>query len=228
MISGKAFKSQYPTKKFYKLTTETENHNGFKFKDGLNTDIHPINTNNCSEGGLYFTDENNISRWMWYGNKIMKWIREVEILNDSLIFVENDKYKTDKFILKQKKYLYEDEEICNSAVQQNGNSLKYVKNQTEELCKIAVQQNGNSLKYVENQTEEICKLAVQNNCYAIKHMKYQTEEICKLAVQQNGNSLKFIKNQTEEICKLAAQQNKKSCKYISNLMMRHNVRMNIE
>jgi hypothetical protein len=51
------------------------------------------------------------------------------------------------------------EEICKLAVQQNGDALRYVKNQTEEICKLAVQQNGDALKYVKNQTEEICELA---------------------------------------------------------------------
>ena len=32
---------------------------------------------------------------------------------------------------------------------------------TGEICKLAVQQNGNALKYVKEQTDEICKLSVQ-------------------------------------------------------------------
>jgi len=43
------------------------------------------------------------------------------------------------------------------AVQENSESLKYVRNQTDEICKLAVQENSESLKYVRNQTDEICK-----------------------------------------------------------------------
>ena len=97
------------------------------------------------------------------------------------------------------------DELCKLAVQQNGDSLRYVDHQTEEICKLAVRQNGYSLRYVKNQTEEICKLAVQQNGYSLENVKDQTDEICKLAVQQNGYSLAYVDHQTEEICKLAAQ-----------------------
>ncbi len=46
----KSFKSLYPTLKFYKLTTNNGNHNGYQFKDGLNVDTNPINTNKCGSG----------------------------------------------------------------------------------------------------------------------------------------------------------------------------------
>ena len=36
-----------------------------------------------------------------------------------------------------------------------------MKEQTEEICKSAIQQNGIALMYVENQTDETCELAVQ-------------------------------------------------------------------
>ena len=37
------------------------------------------------------------------------------------------------------------------AVQYNGYSLKYIKDQTEEICKSALKQNGMALKYVKEQ-----------------------------------------------------------------------------
>ena len=100
------------------------------------------------------------------------------------------------------------EEICKSAVQQNGLSLKDVKiEQTEELCKLAVQKYGCALEYVKNQTEEICKLAVQEDGEALEFVEEQTEEICKLAIEQDSSSLQYIKDQTEEICKYAIDKN---------------------
>jgi hypothetical protein len=38
MITGIQFNEQYKDYKFVKLTTETENHNNFQFKTGLNID----------------------------------------------------------------------------------------------------------------------------------------------------------------------------------------------
>ncbi len=174
MISGKEFKAQHPTKKFYKLTNETENHNGFQFQDGLNTDTYPINTNKCSQGGLYFTNEKKIYKWISYNNKTMKYIREVEILDDSEIYIEDDKYKTDKFVLKSRKIIFEDDEICKLIVKEYRFSLQHVKNQTEKICKLSVQKNGLELEYVKDQTDEICKLAEQENFYALKYKKNPT------------------------------------------------------
>jgi len=37
-LTGIEFKQLYPNTLFYKLTNETENHNGFQFKTGLNID----------------------------------------------------------------------------------------------------------------------------------------------------------------------------------------------
>jgi hypothetical protein len=106
------------------------------------------------------------------------------------------------------------EEICKLAVQQNGNALAYVKNQTDEICKLAVKQDAYAFRYVKEQTDEICKLAVQQKPYALEYVKNQTKEICKLAVQQNGSALYYVKNQTEEICKLAVKLNCYTLEYV--------------
>jgi hypothetical protein len=108
------------------------------------------------------------------------------------------------------------DELYKLAVQRNGFSLQYVKEQTEEICKLAVRQYGFSLRHVKDQTEELCKLAVRQNGYALRDVKIQTEEICKLAVQQYGCALKFVKDQTEEICKLAVRQNGFSLQYVKD------------
>ena len=80
----------------------------------------------------------------------------------------------------------------------------------EELCKLAVQQNGSSLEYVKEQTDEICKLAVQQSGSSLKYVKPElmNEEICKLAVRQNGNALHYVKPElmNDEICKLAVKK----------------------
>ena len=109
-----------------------------------------------------------------------------------MVYVEDNKFKTNKFTLKER-ILLEDFPSWNNL----------------EFCKLAVQQNGYALKYVNGQTEEICKLAVQQKGYALCYVKERTDEICKLAVQQNGLALHYVKEQTEEICKLAVQQNGK-------------------
>lgn len=59
------------------------------------------------------------------------------------------------------------ENLCKHAVQINCEMLEYVKErfQTEELCKLAIQQNCDTIKYVKNPSEEIKQFATQQKLY---------------------------------------------------------------
>jgi hypothetical protein len=201
---------------YVKLTTENCIHNGYQYKEGLNCLNGEFNNEKiCGSSGLYFCRKEDIGKWIDYGYKIMYYIWDVELCEDSKIVDMGDKLKTDKFILKNKRTIWDTFEIFKLAVQYDGLSLRFVKPEliTDELCKLAVQQNGSALRYVkpELMTEEICKLAVQQDGNALCHVKPElmTEEICKLAVQQDCCALKFVTEEfmTGEICKLAVQQN---------------------
>jgi len=221
-ISGGEFNLLYPNIQLYKLTNEDENHNNFQFTDGFNIDYIPFDpTGSCHSGGLYFTEYDKIGMWIYYNKQKMKYIRKVEIINDSKVYVEDNKFKADKFILRERILLedfegWNDKTFCKIAVQQNGLALEYVINQTEKICKLAVQKNGLALQYVIVQTKEICNFAIQQNAFALKYVIFQNNELCKLAVKQNGLSLYYVETQTKELCKLAVQQNPNALKYVKN------------
>jgi ankyrin repeat protein len=62
--------------KFYKITNKNETHNGMTYHDGLNEDVLPFNpSGDCTPGGIYFTDVENILAFIEYG----PWLREVTI-----------------------------------------------------------------------------------------------------------------------------------------------------
>jgi hypothetical protein len=224
VYSGASFNEINKGKKFYKITNKEEKHLGFQYRDGLNIDIHEFNpTGECKKGGLYFTDFDNLVYYFGFGI----WIREVILPDDAQIYVENKKYKADKFILKEKMGInqlleWNDPDFCKSAVQQNGYAIVYVKSEllTEDICKLAVQQNGYAILYVNSEllTEDICKLAVQQNWCAIVYVKPEllTEDICKLAVRQNGLALQYIRPelQTKEMCDMAVKQNKYALEFV--------------
>ena len=196
---------------YVKLTTENDTHNGYQYKEGLNCLNGEFNNEKkCGSGGLYFCREEDIGKWTWYNGKQMHYIWDIELCEDSKIIDMGNKLKTDKFILSNKRSIWNNEEFCKLAVQKNGNALKYVKPEfmSYEICKLAVQQDYNLLHYIKEQTEEICKLAVQRDGYALIHVKKQTEELCKLAVQQNGEALYYVEPELRsyEICKLAVQK----------------------
>ena len=152
-LTGSEFKAKYLKTKFYKLTNESEIHNGFHYMDGLNIDTQNFNpSEQCSKCGLYFTELNKIDTWISNRRENIKYVREVEILDDSLVYIEENEFKADKFYLHPKLSL----ELFKCAVQQNGIPLKYVKSQAEKICELAVQQNGISLNYVNDHNDEIC------------------------------------------------------------------------
>ena len=58
------------------------------------------------------------------------------------------------------------------AVKQNGNALRYVKEQTEQICLEAVKQDGNALRYVyesffENKTELLNPEEIKNKIFEL-------------------------------------------------------------
>ena len=145
VYSGKEFNLyvKETNKKLVRLTNESENHNGFQYKTGLNIDTLPFNPlGSCKPGGLYFCDISNFTNFINYKDKKCVNIRNVIIPDDSIIYVENKKYKTDKFILDKPEKIFENIELCLVAVKQNGYILKYVKEQTSEICLEAVKQSG--------------------------------------------------------------------------------------
>ena len=195
VLTGHEFNSQHPNIEFYKLTNKEELHNNINFIDGLNID--PIKFNpfgSCLPGGIYFTEYNKIAMWLSYSGKTMYWIRKVKIPSDAKVYVEVDKFKTDKIYLESRVPLsefkaWENHSFCLCAVKTNGLSLIYIhpRFKTEELCINAIKQNWKAFIYVcfESQTEEICALAVQQNSLALEyvHPKFKTDELCALVAQ---------------------------------------------
>ena len=64
-----------------------------------------------------------------------------------------------------------DSEYCLAAVEQDGDALQYVKEQTEAVCLAAVEQDGYALQYVKEQTEAVCLKAVEQNGFALRYVK---------------------------------------------------------
>jgi hypothetical protein len=226
MITGKKFKTLYKDTKFYKLTNVNEYHNYFQYIDGYNEDIINFNpTGKCKPGGFYFTELNKIGLWIKYNLVSMKYIREVEILDYSLVYIEENKFKTNKFILKEKipleNFIYwNDFDFCNISFKLNYHTLQYINTslQTEEMCKFALQKSIDCFKYIKLQTKELCKLAVEKNGLFLQYVNQylQTNEIFTIAVKENGLSLQYIKPelQNKEICKLAVIENGLSLQYV--------------
>ena len=220
---GIEFKKKYGTV-FYKILREDLTHHDFTFKEGINIDTNKFNPfGSCSKGGIYFTNYENIYDYLDYGINVCS----VNILDDSLVYVEDKKFKADKIDIQNICLISDSVLFSNKTeleymniVNKNGLLLKYIKNQTKKICKAAVIQNENALQFVftEHITEETCKIVVTQNGNALKFMPIEkkSEKICKIAVKQDGNALEFVpkEHKSEEICKIAVTQNGYALKYV--------------
>ena len=224
VITGLNFKKTYSGTVFYKLTNRDEYHNGLQFKTGLNADIITFNPKGrCEKGGLYFTEYKKIAMWIRYTITDMYWMRKVNILDDSLIYIEENKFKANKFVLEERVCIWSNMDVCIFAVLYDGIFLKEIEKdkQTESLCKLAVMSYGPALEYVKEcfKTKDICKLAVKSSGLALEFVPHghQTEKLCLAAVGSNGIALKFVneKLQTREMCDIAVNQNKSAVWYVS-------------
>ncbi len=136
-ITGKQLNAQLPRgQKWFKCLNDTWTHNGLKYHLGENIDPIPFNpTRSCSAGGLYFSSRKNIFQYIFYGNNIA----ELTIPNDARVYVEHDKFKTDKFIIESVTPLKEyhgwfNEEFCNEMMDGDIDYFELVKDQTLNLC----------------------------------------------------------------------------------------------
>lgn len=195
VCNGNEFNKLLNGKKLYKLVHDDHKHHNFKYKLGLNIDTLKFDpSGECSGGGLYFTTLEYLFDYYLFHY----FVYEIEIPNDSKVYIEEKKFKSNKIILKNKKNISDffdglDEKTIIQIIKNNGLLLKYIKNQTNKICLEAVKNNCYAFEYVKNQTEEISLEAIKQNCFLLKYVKNQTKKICLEAIKQNDIVIHYIK-----------------------------------
>ena len=122
---------------------------------------------------------------------------------------------------------YRTKELCELAIQKDGNALKHVPHSliTKELCKLAVKQDEEALLFVpeELRTLELYEMAVKQNRKALRWIlkEHITKELCELAVQKNGMALSYVSEEykTKNMCKLAIQQDGMALLYVPHSLI---------
>lgn len=181
---------------FVKMTNTDERHGAMKYETGLNTDCVPFDwTGECKTGGLYFTEESRIPDFLYWGENV----RKVTVPDSALVYIEENKYKTNKFILGEKetleKYLSsKDGYQLFKMLQRDWLILHYINDRPEDFYINVVESMPNSLCVIKNQTKEICMAAVQKNPATIIFVKNQTKELCKAAYLKNRETIRFVRD----------------------------------
>lgn len=106
ILTGKVFNEKFINNVFVKLLNPDENHNGYQFKTGLNVDFREFNPiDSCSPGGLHFTEFDKMEMWIDNNDsdsdiyEPMVFCRKVTIPDDAYVYIEDNKFKADQFIL---------------------------------------------------------------------------------------------------------------------------------
>ena len=85
---------------YHKITNETENHNGYQYKDKMNILAEPfVETRSCCPGGLYFTDIRYILEFLIYGIYLREIILPINDKNFKMVKDGENKWRSNKVIL---------------------------------------------------------------------------------------------------------------------------------
>jgi hypothetical protein len=243
-MSGKDFNEKFGSKQYVKLTRESCVHNSYLYKDGLNTDTKEFNPDKtCNEGGFHFCARVDFVKWLLYTNvnDPMYYIWDVIIPDNALVTImDGGIIKCNQFILCNKRFIWNNYDMCKEIVQTEGLMLHYVeqKIQTDDLCKEALRKDIRAIgfvikpthevymeyvrlnvKNIENipdheLTPELCVKLLEINSEVLPFIKSPSEEVLIFMVKEDGMKLKDIKNQTQNICMEAVIQNKKCFKFV--------------
>lgn len=129
------------------------------------------------------------------------------------------------------------EELCLTAVKQNGLSIRackvrtpavvvaavwkdpraiaFIKRPNEKLAIMAVQKDGRVLEHVHTRTPAIVAAAIKRDASAIRFVGRPKKAICLLAVQRDGMALRYIKEQTLAVQFAAVKQNGMALQYVT-------------
>lgn len=205
-ISGRQLKQILKGMPLLKFMNDNDQHYGMKYQTGFNEDYMIFeNENNCSKGGIYVT---TLDKYNIYVDSYGDCARRVEIEDDAMIYVENNKLKCNKVILGPRKFKYElIEELFD----------EYMENKSDEFKIKLLTKVPQFCQFIEL-TESMIIDAMENNIEIFSHLNnnMMTSGIMMKAVQIDGNLIQIIDPtmRTPELEFAAVKQSYEAIKYI--------------
>lgn len=187
---------------YYKVIGSNHENYNFKYKLGLNVDINPFDSKGkCKKGGLYFTTEEYLYEYLWFG----EYVAEVKIPEDALVYKEdtriyggNIKYKANKIIITKFINMIDyfsvlsvkRKDIVMKILETDGHMLRFIRNPSIEMMTVSVKSDGHA---IDNIKEYYIKQSyLQDTKEIIQLDDDMFEKLCKLAVKQSGCAIKYI------------------------------------
>jgi hypothetical protein len=169
---------------FIKLTNAKCEHRGLKLVEGINIDTIPFDKSAVCGGGIHFCTYENIGDWVLLKNELMMYVWDVTLPEGEHIVDMGNKLKSHRVILSNKRYIWDNYDICMNIVKRNGLMLAMVDNQTYDICLYAVKQYGRALQFVKNKTRDICIEAVMEDESALEFVDNDKESIYRDAIRK--------------------------------------------
>ncbi len=196
--------------KYYKLTNRECCHNGFQYKEGINTDTRAWNTGECLPGGIYIVRREHFTDWISYRDDLY-YVWDAEPVGSLVCEQPDNKVKCHSVRLWNCRPITEMEELqteegrlaavfmcCDvirfienpsleaqlQAVRTDGRTIQYIKDPDELIQQVAVRENGNAVRYIEAPSEMVQLEAVCQNPLAISHIQAPSEAVQLEAVKR--------------------------------------------
>lgn len=193
--------------KYYKVLRGDLIHYKFKYQVGLNIDKVPFNpTGACNPGGLYYTDLDNIHRFLNDGEYVAEVEPRGQVYADADL-IKDDLGKCD--LVNGRIFKWKTDRLFIVSLTPIGT---WISNRPEIKLK-ALKYSGWCLRFIKSPTYEEKLLAVSSNGYAIRLITDPDDTLKLAAVKQNGLAWRFIKNPTKAITTAALAQDPKATNY---------------
>lgn len=194
ILPADAFKEFFGFFKFYKITDNEEYERQHKLQDGLNY-IELTQKNGFCDGGITFTIQDNLFKSIFSHHS--KYIREVMIADDALIFVDTNSFRADKVILLNRieisdSDIWNDLEFCKQTVLNDYKYLNYIKNPPNELLDYIISKRPLAIECISNPSPEIVNKVLSDNPYMIKYIKDPKLNDYLLVYEKNKYTLQSI------------------------------------
>jgi len=185
------------------------------------------------DGPLYIILPNDNTKWQFH-------FQSAQLMNEQDEEIDFNKFnKKYPWVFKNIKFSEEDqldavnndsdsiefiknpsEKVQLAAVKQDGLAIEFIKNPSEKVQLAVVNQNGSLICYIKKPSEKVQLAAVNKNGRAVQYIIAKgltpSEEVQLAAVNQDGWSIQYIKNPSEEIQLAAVKQDGNAIYYINN------------
>src|SRR5579862_8275445 len=166
--------SHKQSQKYYKFTNKECKHNEFQYREGLNTDTKPWNTDECSEGGLYIVPVEYWYEWITYRDDLY-YVWDAQPISDLINYESNHKVKCHQIELSNCRRIEEMDEWKSESdqlavVRKHGRITKYFQNPSEQAQLAVIRQNVYNIRYIPNPSEQAQLAVIRQNVYNIRYI----------------------------------------------------------